>query len=677
MVFDMFRKAGAGIGLHMDEPVAPDAPKVRPRAKRKGRAPDVSKIRDKFEIARSARAEIEQVWLVNKAFIRSEQWQEQDERGRLIRQRKEPWKKYSTFNKLYNHRRVLVSKRIAQDHVPIVVPTTSEESDRSLARAQEALLKWVLRENDYEQERVYHATEAVETGDSWWRLDWDADGGTPLEIDPEARAAAEADGLKDFDANTSGTLKLRSVSPLEMYVEPGALRLQDARWLIQAQPMHVDTIYEKWGKEVPADQSAVVLTTAADTYLDGQSRSIGHDMATVIEFWLRPNKDFPNGLYAVVAGEQCLDWEDELPEWGFPFVFCPYDPDPDSFHGTTPVTDAVLAQREFNQNLSMIFEARNHDAFPTIMEPAGCNLTPATGIPGESRTYNASVGTPWSLQRTPINPQIFELTGMLSGLINELVGNNESSMGMMPSGAGDSGRAIAFAAEKDEVKLAASHKVYRSATKQMLVLSLKMLRHYGKGKMLVPVLGQNAASDIEEFELADISFRDVEVFVDQSMPSNPSAKREQALMWLQAGAITHEEFRKLLELGDDHITTSRNPVKERARHENRMLYQTDVRAEMFEDHAIHLQIHLDEMNQARNYTAPAEVRARFQYHLQEHLMMMQGMPVDGEGAPQDIAQPEGAPGEVGPMPPAQGELPVSENEAAVMDVISGEAPVVQ
>lgn len=679
-ILDFMRRTFSSDQEPETEPEAPDAPKPAAVRKSKGKKPDPSYATDRLARAARSRMLLEQEWLRNKAFIRGEQWLDHDVDGRLVRELKGEWKKHCTINLLYNHRRVLVSKRIAQNHVPFIVPTTSEEEDRAKARTQEALLKWVLRESDYEQERVYHETEVIETGSSWWRVDWNEAGGSEQQVSEEARQAARDEGIPDsaFEAQSSGTIGLRSVSPFEMYVEPGALRLQDARWLVHAQWMHVDEVYERWDKRVPPDrQSGLVVVSPYESSLDDAGRKDAEDMVQVVEFWQRPNKDYPKGLYVVQTKTEILDHDAELDEWHFPFVYCPYDPDPDAYHGTTPITHAVEVARELNQNVAMILEGRNHSIFPAIMEPTGCKLTERTGRPSEYLSYNESAGRPWVLGVPPVSEQIFQITGMFKEFLDQVAGNSESSMGIMPAGAGDSGRAIAFAAEKDEVKLAGSSRVYKSATKQLFVLILKMLRKYGRGKMLVPVLGANAASDIEEFELSDISFRDVDIFVDESMPTNPSAKREQALMFLQAGAITQEQFGKILELGEDQITTSRNPIRERARRENRMLYTPEMfSAEMFEDHAIHLSIHLDEMNQARWYSSPEDVKERFKYHLQEHLMLMQGMPAGD--SPTQAEQDHGGMGAVDPAAmevPGQGDvpvMPVSPAEEANLKVINGQ-----
>jgi hypothetical protein len=447
------------------------------------------------------------------------------------------------------------------------------------------------------------------------------------------------------------------------------MRLQDARWMLHVQWVSKDFVLERWGVEVvPGDEADIDNILQQRTPLDADTLRQAEDFVSVVECWHRPNKDHPKGYYAVVCNFKVIDWRGELEPWGFPFVYMPLDPDPDAFYGTTPISNVCQIQADLNRLCAAMLEGANHSMFPPVMTPNGCNLQMPTGDPGEHLSYNETAGRPWVMETRSIDPQVFQITALLNAAINMVSGVSEATLGEVSSST--SGRAIAFAAEKDEVKLAASHKVYKGAVKQLVVMLLRFVQVYGQGRAILPVLGENGASDLDDFEINEISFRDVEIFVDESMPHDPAAKREQALLFLQAGAITKEQFSKILDFGRDSMSSMQDPIKQRANRENKMLYQEDVQVMPHEDDAVHLVCHSDEMNQARWYDAPDEVKIRFISHIMQHAAKMQGMAMGDQaqsGAPDSAGQ---APAAAPTMPSEPGAVPTGPSEQAGMQAIN-------
>ena len=122
------------------------------------------------------------------------------------------------------------------------------------------------------------------------------------------------------------------------------------------------------------------------------------------------------------------------------------------------------------------------------------------------------------------------------------------------------------------------------------------------------------------------------------------------------------------DIGDIYDGTDRD--KERARNENNMIYDGgQANASQHEDHAAHLETHIDSMKENKFYGAPENIKQAFMLHIQQHAAMLQGGTPPG---PQGPGAPQGPPGpEMGGMPPDvpgfQGEgaeLPTPEPSAA-------------
>ena len=163
------------------------------------------------------------------------------------------------------------------------------------------------------------------------------------------------------------------------------------------------------------------------------------------------------------------------------------------------------------------------------------------------------------------------------------------------------------------------------------------------------ILGENAISEAKSLDAAKIRFEDVEFQIESSLPQNREARRQLVLQLAQMGLITREKALKMLEFGDiGDIYDGMDRNKERARNENDMIYDGDqVTASQHEDHAMHLESHIDSMKENKFYAAPENTKQAFMLHIQQHAAMLQGGAPPGPG-PQGPGGPGGPGGPPGP-----------------------------
>ena len=596
-------------------------------------------------------------WLLNKAYVRGDQWVTADTEpltsdARLRRQRAPSWARQITANTLFNDLRVMVAKITARQLQPTVLPLTSDESDRAKARASEGLLRYFIASEEGQRKQVLLATELCETGIGWLRIGWDPNRGDYL---PPPEGVDELD-IKVDQFEKEGAMDIRVCSPLDILIDPGPTRSEDARWIIHKHVLHIDEIYELFGVRVNAERGLSNNHILDDQTDISPEHHNAQNMAVVSEYWQLPDKDWPTGVYVVEAGGLCLKLEEGVDE--FPFVKFEFFPDPNSQYPITPIDFGRIMQRELNLNISAMVQGRDLSIYGKWLNPIGNGVGNITRAPGEIIDYDPSVGPPVYQRQDPFSQQVFSLTALIADLKQKCIGIDDATLG--DAGSQQSGRSIAFQAEEDLAKLGPTMTCWKASWKKAFLMMLKTWRKYAKRPIRYQVLGQNAASDMTEIDRADIEYYDIDVGLENSLPQNKQARRELVLMLMQAGVVDQNEARRLMEFGDvEDAFGSQNVDRQRARAENEMLLYQDVPVEMHENHVIHMEVLLQYMKNEAWYRLDDTTKLRYRNHLQAHMAMMQGGSVP-TGGPEGAGQGPQVAGAVQAVnPPPQSEAPES------------------
>ena len=238
------------------------------------------------------RTHLEIDWLLNKAFHRGDQWVVEDTDSftqdvRLRRPRRPSWARNITANTMFNDLRVNVAKITSKQLQPTVSPVTSDESDRAKARGVEGLLRYYIASEDGERKKVLLATEIVECGTAWLRIGWDPNRGDFM---PPPEGVDELD-VKVDKFEKEGALDIRVRSPLTVLTDPGPVRTDEIRWMLDRHVLHIDEIFELYGKRVPA-QMGMTTHQVLDEQTDiAPEHHDAKDMAILTEYWQKPDKE--------------------------------------------------------------------------------------------------------------------------------------------------------------------------------------------------------------------------------------------------------------------------------------------------------------------------------------------------------------------------------------------------
>lgn len=640
--------------------------------------PDIADWTDKAFAAENGMLPYAADWLQNKCFDKGAQWLARGDGAIVSLVPATDDIKRITVNVYQDQKRTLVSKLTAQQPIPVVTPATSSADDRNVARECEHLLKYFWRTHYLSEELDYLASDIVDCGGGWWQISWDAEAGEDVEYVAPG-SALDLNGEPEVKTRKSGDIRVHFVSALEMRVDPSALRMRDVRWLARVHYMSTGEIRDRWNEDVPADAAGTRPSILSPDWLLNPQRLFAKDIARVVEVWHQPTDEYPKGFYLAFTSSHELEYVGECAE--LPFLYCPFDPDQDNFYGKTPMTYARRPQIELNAALSMISDGRSRGAFPAWLQQRGANMDIPTGRPHEVLGYNDNHNTPQRVPGDPVADALFRISDTFYNLMG-------STSGIQQTDNSTSGKDRLYAAEQDNTKLGPALRALHGFLKRAAMRMLNLWRDNATVDLTYAVGDPNAGSDVRSFSAQKIRYRDVEMSIDSALPLNRQARRDQILMWYQAGLIDQKRAMQLSEFGetDDALGTS-NLDRERARNENQALEVQPVGVEEFEDHAAHLEEHLSAMKQDKWYLLPEPTKDNFRQHIaihRQYLQMAMGIVSPG-GQPLTNGADSGNNASVGSMadvPAASNSMipmqaPVSDRDNQGLGVINGRTPLPQ
>ncbi len=193
------------------------------------------------------------------------------------------------------------------------------------------------------------------------------------------------------------------VEPFRMTLDPLALNLHEAKWLMECSVQPLSWIVETYSREEPgytglADKvkEDKTLNTSLERWyklrtssgLKGMtggtdSGSAGDGMvensAVVKEYYEAPSKNYPKGRMVVVAGDQCL-YADRSPYEGpekgdwHPYSECRWELVPGRYWGKSPLDEIAEINKQINSIDSVMILIRKTCAIPQKLIPMGCGI---------------------------------------------------------------------------------------------------------------------------------------------------------------------------------------------------------------------------------------------------------------------------------------------------------------
>lgn len=563
--------------------------------------------------------------------------------------------------------------------------------ENKIQRIRESLSAWlVYTGNAYllsGVEPVYAASPAETTGEN------EGFGANPTQgpdvETPEEEAGEPVPTILDYKLYTD------VLSSFEVYLDQTIERFEDQIKVIVSNRRSKEYVKALWNVDVDEEdatpnihyQESIGYVTSSPEitgFLASMSRI---KRVTVKRLFAKPSKDYPQGLYIVVAGSKVVE-KKALPTSadsvdpatgqtipGEPFIpIAPmkFDNIPSAAFGRTPMDDIVLKQIQRNKIESLIELIALRMASPIWLMPEGTIVRNFSGAPGAVVTYNLVGDKSKEPSRIPgeqIPTSVVQFLNQIDKDIEELVSTFEALKGQAPY-SGAPGIVIEQLVEQGLTRFGPALRNIAEGYRIWMKHQIEFFRKYGITEKTVMKVGEASKWDVTKFKGANIQGAvNVQVESDSTVPRSSQVEVAKILEAIDAKlidvtdpAVRQKVLRKLKieDLKDEDEGDMR-----RATQENELMAAgQQVQVTPFVDNtALHLYQHKKFANSDAGQ-AP-NVKPLVVQHITQHNMIQDAMNNPGPAAP-------GAPGAGAPVGPAAGHVGVK--GAAALNPGKGASP---
>ena len=506
-------------------------------------------------------------------------------------------------------------------------------------------------------------------------------------IDPETGQATMQE-LPLGDVSTS------VIDPYRIDLDPLAMHLAEAKWIMESNIQTLDWIRETYGKEGQG-YTGLADQVKADTDLNpsmrrwyslklssgtrngtmstpSSSSTMPENSAIVKEYWERPCSKYPKGRLIVVAGEYVLYADQspcEGPEQGdwHPYSECRWEIFPGRFWGKSPLEDAGEIQRRINTIDSATILNRKTMAMPKWLIPMGSGIAigEITGRPGQNVGFRSdgSGAEPKPVPGSGPDSSVFQERAQNVQDIKEITGAIDILQGDRPPGV-NAASALSLLYEVGTGKLYPILDRWKmfieSDQKKQLRLIAKNYKE-PRPDFIKSLRAKNSdllESDINQFIGADMNDNcNVVVEAGSNIPKLQAAKQAMLVQAVSLGLLNLQNAANRVQLQQDlgisGYDADVQPDRKRAQWENDLMRNISRAPQnrpvvlAIDNHDLHLEEHDNDMKSPIFMSQPPEVQQAYMQHRQEHeqfrAMNMQAMMLQAQAT----GMPAIPPGQVG------------------------------
>lgn len=291
------------------------------------------------------------------------------------------------------------------------------------------------------------------------------------------------------------------------------------------------------------------------------------DQIMVVEAWHLPSGKNANDGRHVIACSSGVLLDEDYKKDKFPFVFLHYSPRLIGFWGQSLAEQLMGTQVEINKLLQTISQSINLVGVPRIFVEDGSKVVKAhlNNNIGSIVTYR---GTKPSYEVAPCVPQ--ELYGQLQRLVEYAYQQSGvsalSAAAQKPAGL-NSGEAIRNYDDLQSDRFASLVRRYDNMfvdlAYQIVDLAKDIAERDGKYQTVYPNKNGTKEIDLPAAKILDDPFV-IQCFDASSLPRDPSGRMQKVTEMMQAGLITPQEGRRLLDYPDlEQVEKLANASEER------------------------------------------------------------------------------------------------------------------
>lgn len=458
---------------------------------------------------------------------------------------------YWQEREVYNHISPIVESRIAKlsqiRPSMSVIPSTNSEEDISTAKVSRNLINSIYHKLNI-SEKINSCTNFSEIcGTGFYKISWNSNKG---------RMLANLDGEKVYE----GEVEVDVVSPFEIFPDSISYEnIDDCMSIIHAKSYHKDIVKKKWGIEELGEDIDVfsfdnvtnVGGLGYNATSNKASSTLKHDQVLVIEKYVAPNCDYPNGRLIIVAGKT-LVYDGELPfvnredgQRGFPFIKQVSIKKPNQFFGISIIERLIPVQRSYNAVKNRKHEYLNRLSMGILTVEDGSvdydNLEEEGLCPGKILVYRQGSNAPKIMDNGNIpsdfkeeEEKLLDEFRNISG-VSDLLNSNDVSLSNL------SGVTLELLIEQESNRLSSTADEIKYCIKNMASQILKLYKQFATTKRISKVIGKDGAIEMFYFQNSDITSDDVVFQTENEIGETKAQKRSMIFELLKAGLLYDEK----------------------------------------------------------------------------------------------------------------------------------------
>lgn len=535
----------------------------------------VKKWDERFKACSAQRTNFERQWHANLAFYFGRQWIQFQTTvtgsnivGFSITEPKlsENWRVRHVSNKCKRIVRTEVTKLTKEEPQFWTVPESTEEHDRSAALAADAISDYLLHS------RYFNITRSRAT---FW-LSVTGTGFIKTFYDDEQ---LDVDGKK-------GKLIYEAPSTFHIFVPYLQVQdIEDQPYVFNCKAVDPDLVSQFYGKSVETSQSAVndVLESRFLTSMgikSAQDKTLRQ--CYVKEVWVKPCKDFPNGVMFVYEGQKLLymydprpvEEMDQMPMMGngmenilqmpdrsqiaafpykhkqYPFAKIEHVPT-GRFYTQSVLDDIIPIQKDYNRTRSIQKEAANLSGKPQYwMIKGSYDPSKHNSKPGLLLQVNPGFEGPHLVEQSPPAQGLKEELDYSVQDMDDISGQFEVAKGRTPPGV-EAASAIAYLQEENDTILYHTVESIEAAVQKIGIQSLSLVHEFWQEDRVVRAIGQNSYFEARVFKGSDLNpFMDFRVESQSMAPRSRAAKQAFITELLKIGALPVEKALRYLQMNE-------------------------------------------------------------------------------------------------------------------------------
>lgn len=604
----------------------------------------VEEVVKDYLLRREARQSLEAQWQLNINFMMGNQYSYIASNGSIKQDEKQFfWQEKEVFNHIAPIIETRISKICSSTPAVSVVPASTDESDIESAKLSKEILNSVSNRINLLDIEKTATTWSEICGTAFYKVVWNTNSGKMVATDENGKHIKEGD------------VEIEVVSPFEIFPDNlSCERIEDVKSIIQAKAIDVAEIKTNWGVDVQEENVYAFTLDSKSNHVGGLGYNAHINRVSnvelknhciLIERYVRPTENFPNGRLTIVAGGKLLfDGElpyinDELKTRTFPFVKQVSNYMPGSFFGVSVVDRLIPLQRAYNAVRNRKHEYFNRAVTNVLAVEDGSVDTDALEMeglsPGKVLVYRQGSKIPEIMQNPKLTVDFDAEEDRLLSEFKTVSGVSDMMSDSYAKYTNMSGIALQLLSEQDSTRLSTAIDSTKLAVKVVAKYILRLYKQFAVMPRLLKIVGESGELQMYYWDQNEICSDDV-VFDTSTDTSDSLVQRrtmlldliKQGLMFNEDGKFSQSMRKKCLDLlgfGMWEDTTDLTSLQiNRAKEENINAGGGKLEIMSIDDHKIHIDEHTAYIlgGDVKNKLNKKQIIEKLLSHIEEHKKLM-------------------------------------------------------